>query len=291
MIRNKSTLVLVLSIINIFAVQAQIPSSISIWANGAPGANPAGGKETIRIDPGTGDQVVSNVHDPSITPYFPKPGKSTGVSVVIAPGGAHREMWMNHEGSNIAKRLADNGITVFILKYRLARAENSTYTVEGHSVKDMLRAIRMVRSRASEWKIDPKKVGIMGFSAGGQVAALTDIQADSGQVKAQDRIETFSSKPNFQVLIYPAWVNDVPISKFSAPAFILGGFKDMESISTGMPKLFLKFKEVGVPAELHIYANVGHGFGVRDGDKGPSSKWLAPLMAWIFDTNNIAEAK
>ena len=289
MIVNKNTLVLILSLITVFSVQAQRQPSIKLWPNGAPGANPNGGEEIIRIDPGSGAQVVSNVHEPSITPYIPKAGKATGVSIVIAPGGAHRELWMNHEGYNIAQKLADNGITVFILKYRLACDKNSTYKVEDHSVKDMLRAVRLVRSRASEWKIDPKKIGIMGFSAGGQVAALTDIQADSGNVNADDPVDTFSSKPSFQVLVYPAWVNDITLSKSSAPAFIVGGFKDMESISTGMPKLYLKFKEVNVPAELHIYADVGHGFGVSAGDKGPHSKWVEPLIAWMFDINKIGD--
>lgn len=286
---NKYTLVVILSLVTVFTVQAQRQPSIKLWPNGAPGANPNGGEEIIRIDPGGGEQVVSNVHEPSITPYIPKAEKATGVSIVIAPGGAHRELWMDHEGYNIAQELADKGITVFILKYRLARDKNSTYTVEGHSVKDMLRAVRLVRSRASEWKIDPQKIGIMGFSAGGQVAALTDIHADSGNLKADDPVETFSSKPNFQVLVYPAWVNDITLSKSSSPAFIVGGFKDMESISTGMPKLFLKFKEVNVPAELHIYANVGHGFGVNPKNKGPYSKWLEPLIAWMFDINKIGD--
>ncbi|MEO7215769.1 alpha/beta hydrolase [Mucilaginibacter sp.] len=287
MIYKRYSLVLLLSLITVITVQAQRQPPIKLWPNGAPGSNPNGGEEIIRIDPGGGEQVVSNVHEPSITPYFPKAGKATGISIVIAPGGAHRELWMDHEGYNIAQELADHGITVFILKYRLARDKNSTYTVEGHSVKDMLRAVRLVRSRASKWKIDPQKIGIMGFSAGGQVAALTDLQADSGDIKAADPVETVSSKPNFQVLVYPAWVNDITLSKSSAPAFIVGGFKDMESISTGMPKLYLKFKEVNVPAELHIYAGVGHGFGVNKVNKGPYSKWLEPLLAWMFDINKI----
>ena len=289
MICNRYTLILILSLVTVFAVQAQHPLEIKLWPNGAPGANPAGGKEIVRIDPGGGEQVVSNVHEPSITPYFPKEGKATGVAIVIAPGGAHKELWMDHEGYNIAPLLAERGIAVFILKYRLARDKNSTYTVEGHSVKDMLRAVRLVRSRAAEWKIDPNKIGIMGFSAGGQVAALTDLQADNGDLKATDAVESVSSKPNFQVLVYPAWVNDITLSKSSAPAFIVGGFKDMESISTGMPKLYLKFKEVNVPAELHIYAGVGHGFGVNKVNKGPYSKWLEPLLAWMFDINKIGD--
>ena len=269
---NKHALIIALSLITVFSVQAQRQPSIKLWTNGAPDANPNGGEEVIRIDPGSGAQVVSNVHEPSITPYFPKAGKATGVSIVIAPGGAHRELWMNHEGYDIAQKLADNGITVYILKYRLARDKNSNYTVEGHSVKDMQRAVRLVRSRASEWKIDPTKIGIMGFSAGGQVAALTDIQADSGNVKADDPVEILSSKPNFQVLVYPAWVNDITLSKSSAPAFIVGGFKDMESISTGMPKLFLKFKEVNVPAETTYICKCRPRFWFQCRGQSPSFK-------------------
>lgn len=282
----KYPLLLVFTLINIFGASAQRQSPMLLWPNGAPGANPSGGKEIVRIDESTGDHVLSNIHEPNVTPYHPKPGKATGVAMIIAPGGGHREIWSDHEGHNIAERLADSGITTFVLKYRLARDKNSTYTVEGHSVKDMLRAVRFVRKHASEWKINPQKIGIMGFSAGGQIAALTDISADNGNPQAKDPVETVSSKPNFQVLIYPAWVNDITLSKNSSPAFILGGFRDMESISTGMPKLYLKFKEVDVPAELHIYANAAHGFGVRKGDKGPSSTWLSPLVAWIIDVNN-----
>ena len=276
------------SAIHVCVAQAQQLSAISLWPNGAPGANPKGSEEIVRIYEPTGDHLISNVHNPSVIPYIPSKEKATGIAVVIAPGGGHREIWIDHEGHNVAKRLSENGIAAFILKYRLAREENSIYTVEDHSVKDMLRAIRLVRSRASEWNIDPDKVGVMGFSAGGQIAALADIRADSSRVDANDPIETFSSKANFQALIYAAWTNDGALSKHSSPAFILGGYQDMESISTGMAKLYLKFKEQNIPAELHIYANAGHGFGIRKGDKGPSSKWLTTLIPWLYEINKIS---
>jgi len=285
--KSKYTLSFVFILLSSYVLHAQRFPAISLWPGGAPGARTEGGKEIVDIREPNGDHVISNVHDPSITPYIPSVEKATGIALIIAPGGGHREIWIDHEGYNIAEQLVEEGIAVFVVKYRLAREKNSTYTVEGHSVKDMLRAIRLVRSKASEWKIDPHKIGVMGFSAGGQIAALSDIQADSGYVNNKDLIETFSSKPNFQALIYPAWVNDIPVSKHSSPAFILGGYRDMESISTGMPKLYLKFKEQNVPTELHIYANAGHGFGIRKGDKGPSSKWLTALIAWLYDINRI----
>jgi acetyl esterase/lipase len=270
---------------------AQRLPAISLWPGGAPGAKTNGGAEITNIHEPTGDHVISNIHYPSITPYIPPAKKATGMAIIVAPGGGHREIWMDHEGYNVAQLLAENGIAVFVLKYRLAREKNSTYSVEDHSVKDMLRAVRLVRSRASEWHIEVNKIGVMGFSAGGQIAALADIKADSGLRDANDPIEKLSSKPDFQVLIYPAWVNDITLSKQSSPAFILGGYKDMESISTGMPRLYLKFKEQNVPAELHIYANAAHGFGIRKGDKGASSKWMTPLIAWLYEINGINSDK
>jgi len=256
----------VFSLIHVCTVQAQQLPAIPLWPGGAPGANPNGSEGVVRVYEPTGDRVVSNVHNPSVIPYISSKEKATGIAIVIAPGGGHREIWIDHEGYNVAQQLSENGIAAFVLKYRLARSENLIYTVEDHSVKDMLRTIRVVRSRALEWNIDPDKIGVMGFSAGGQVAAMADMHTDSGRVDAEDPLETFSSKPNFQALIYSASVNEMSLSEKSSPAFILGGFQDMESISIGMVKLYLKFKEQNIPAELHIYANAGHGFGIREGD-------------------------
>lgn len=284
----KCALLFVFILIQVCVAHAQQLPPISLWPDGAPGANPEGGEEIVEVYESTGDHLIFNVHNPSVTPYIPSGDIATGIAIIIAPGGGHREIWIDHEGHNIAQRLSDNGIASFILKYRLARDENSTYTVEDHSVKDMHRAIRLVRSRASEWNINPDKIGVIGFSAGGQIAALADITADCGRADAGDPVEALSSKPNFQALIYPAWVNEITLSGKSSPAFILGGFQDMESISTGMAKLYLKFKELDVPAELHIYANANHGFGIRKGDTGPSSKWPAALIAWLYEINGIS---
>src|SRR5688572_12055729 len=207
--------VLIFGVIGCLDLYGQRQVEIFLWPKGAPGANVQGGKEIITVHEQTGDHLVSNVHNPSITPFIPSPDKSKGIAVIIAPGGGHREIWIDHEGYNIAQRLAENGIAAFVLKYRLSRDKNSVYSVEAHSVKDMLRAVRVVRSRASEWKIDAHKIGVMGFSAGGQVAAMSDILADTGHVASDDPIEIINSKPDFQALIYPAWVNDVPVSKKS----------------------------------------------------------------------------
>jgi len=271
------------------ALLAQERSVITLWPNGAPGANPNGGEEKVRIYEPTGDHVISNVHHPSITPFIPAKDKSMGMAVIIAPGGGHRELWIDHEGYNVAKQLSENGIAAFVLKYRLANEENSTYSVDEHSVKDMLRAIRTVRSRASEWNIDPNKIGVMGFSAGGEVAALADMHAYSGIKDAKDPIDTISSKPDFQALIYPGRSNRIIPSEQSSPVFIACGYHDRDDISKGMANLYLKFKELNVPAELHIYGNAGHGFGIRKGDTGASSKWPLALITWLNDVNSMSK--
>ena len=137
------------------------PPVILVWPNGVPGAMANGGPETVRIE-AQGDHVVSNVHSPSLTVYLPK--KHTGVSVIVVPGGGHRELWTDHEGHNEARFLNEHGIAAFVLKYRLARAPNSTYTIEGDALNDLKRAIRIVRSR-TEWSADIRRIGAMGFSA------------------------------------------------------------------------------------------------------------------------------
>lgn len=275
-------------LIQVYAVQAQRLPSIALWHEGVPYANPEGGAEIDSVYEQTGDHLISNVNDPSITPFLPAKENATGIALVIAPGGAHREIWIDHEGYNIAQRLVKSGIACFVLKYRLSRDEHSDYTLD-HSVEDMQQAVRLVRSRATEWNIDPGKIGVIGFSAGGQVAALTDIQATSGNADADQPLKKFSSKPDFQALIYPAWTNNMSLTRQSSPAFIICGFHDMESISTGVPELYLKFKKLNIPAELHIYANAEHGFGIRQGDTGPSSKWPDTMVEWLHYINEISE--
>jgi len=268
-------------------VFAQNRQEIPLWSEGAPGANPGGGEEKVRIYEATGDHLIYNIHNPSITPCLVTKEKNSAVAVIIAPGGGHRELWIDHEGYNIAKKLNENGINAFILKYRLANDKNSVYTVDGDAVKDMLRAIRLVRSRSAEWSVDPQKIGIIGFSAGGEVAGRADMAADSGLKDTKDPVEKFSSKPDFQALIYPGHIERIIPDSLSAPAFILGG--NYDDIAKTMPGLYLKFREVNVPAELHIYANAGHGFGIRPGDKGASSHWLQAFLAWINDVTTAGK--
>ena len=136
---------------------------INLWPEEAQSA-----PESVRVSP-QGDHVLSNIHTPSITPYLPQPENATGAAVIIAPGGGHRELWVDHEGYAVAEWLSSHGIAGFVLKYRLAEEKDSKYTVEGTELADMKRAVRIVRARSKEWGINPEHIGVIGFSAGGEV--------------------------------------------------------------------------------------------------------------------------
>ncbi len=143
------------------------PPVIPLWADGAPGS------ESRRHEPEQAkDYWVKNVHNPSITAFLPPRDKATGAAVVICPGGGHRLLVFNAEGVDAARYLNSIGVAAFALKYRLGREEGSPYKLDVHPRADGQRAMRLVRSRAAEWGIDPKRVGIMGFSAGGEVASI-----------------------------------------------------------------------------------------------------------------------
>ncbi|MGA8311634.1 MAG: alpha/beta hydrolase, partial [Terriglobales bacterium] len=262
-----------------------------LWPNGAPDAetNSAASKasegksqeESVRVNE-NGEHIVSGIHHPSITPFFPAKSVSTGAAVIIAPGGGHRELWMDHEGYRVAKWLSDHGVAAFVLKYRLAREPGSTYTVEGSELSDIKRAVRLVRSRASEWGIDPERIGVMGFSAGGELAALASARYDAGTANAPDPVDRESSKPAFQALLYPATTRDLNLSKETPPAFLACGENDRQDIAQGLPELYLALKRAGVSAELHVYAGVGHGFGVRESNGPAVSGWIQLFLDWLL---------
>ena len=272
-----------------FPAIASEPAVVYLWPNGAPGSEGKTGGEVVKVQP-AGDHVVSNVHKPSITVYLPSKETATGVGVVIAPGGGHSALWMDHEGYNIAKWLQAHGIAGFVLKYRLAREKDSTYTIQETSLSDTQRAIKLVKSRAEEWGVDANRIGVIGFSAGGELAALAATHVDAGKADASDAIDRLSSKVRFFGLMYPAIPKDMPISKDMPPAFLACGENDRQNISQGLPELYLAMKKAGAQAELHVYAKVGHGFGVRETTKGPVAKWPERFYEWMDNEGFLESA-
>jgi acetyl esterase/lipase len=251
-----------------------------LWPNGAPGSPATVSGEKIRLSD-RGEHIVSNVHAPSVTIYLPAAGKGTGSSVIVIPGGGHTELWMDHEGYRVAEFLANHGIAAFVLKYRLAREKGSIYGVEKHALADVQRAIRLVRSRSAQWQLDPRRVGVMGFSAGGELAALAASRYDKGTPDSGDSVERQSSRPSFQALLYPAIPSGLNFSAETPPAFLLGGAEDQTAISQGLAELYLALRRAGAHAELHIYEGVGHGFGVRVDNTGPVAEWPQRFLEWL----------
>ncbi len=256
---------------------------IPLWPGGAPGSEGKTDQEIIQR--GTnGERSVYRIHNPSITPYLPAKDKANGAAVIVIPGGGHRVLAIEHEGYNVAQWLSERGTTAFVLKYRLARETNSTYQVEVHALADTQRAIRLVRSRAQEWGIDPARVGVMGFSAGGELAAFASMRFDNGVEGATDAVDRQNCRPAFQALIYPGSSRKIEPGKESPPAFLACAYNDRQDIAEGLAEAYLRFKRVGVPAELHIYGSGGHGFGVRAGNHKPVGTWLTRFEEWLGDS-------
>jgi endo-1,4-beta-xylanase len=265
---------------------SKTPAETHLWPKGAPGFESRANEPevvTMREEPGIAPfPVTSNIQNPSITPWLPPVGKIPTAAVIVVPGGAHRFLTMGREGNDVGKFLSERGIAAFVLKYRLARETNSVYKIEVHALQDAQRAIRLVRSRAAEWNINPNKVGILGFSAGGEVAELEAMRCDDGITNAADPIDQISCRPDFQALIYPGNSASITVSSNSPPAFLVCASDDRPDISQGLPNVYLKFKAAHVPVELHIYTLGGHGFGIRNRPMAVSS-WQFRFDDWMAD--------
>ncbi len=266
-----------------------LPAPIPLWPKGAPGSE----ARVAEAEQVTGENVC-NVHNPTITPFVPEPAKATGTAVIICPGGGHSKLCLGHEGYALGEWFRDRGIAAFVLKYRLAREPGSTYTIEEHAMADTRRAIRLIRSRAAEWQIKTDRLGILGFSAGGELAAYSAMKSDAGQKDSVDPIERQSSRPNFQALIYPGKSDTFTVEAGMPPVFIAAGYGDRPDIAEGMATVYLKYKAAKVPAELHLYSNVGHGFGYRhNGKPSAAARWPERFTEWLSDSGFLkaAEAK
>lgn len=268
------------SVASAVAVMAADRPVVPVWPGVPPGSEGQSGAETVRVTD-AGEHVVSNVHRPSITVYLPPDTGAATAAALVMPGGGHRELWMDHEGYRVADWLAGHGVAAFVLKYRLASQEGSSYTVEKDALADAQRAMRLVRSRASEWRVDPTRLGVMGFSAGGELAARTSMATVAGDPAAADPLERQGTKPAFQALVYPGRSHVIVPTADSPPAFLVWGTGDRPDIAEGMAIVYLLFKRAGVPVEMHVYSDAGHGFGLRASSQAPSSHWLERLREWL----------
>jgi acetyl esterase/lipase len=253
---------------------------ISLWPNGAPGF------ENRRNEPEQAkDWWVKNIHNPSITVFLPPKEKATGAAVVVCPGGGHRELVFTAEGKEAAEFLNSIGVAAFVLKYRLAREPNSPYSIEKHVRQDVSRAMRLVRSRATEWGIDTGRLGILGFSAGGEVVALVAYANGQGEVTAPDPVDRLNAKPNFQMLVYPGPLGVPDVVPANAPPAFMLVANDDPCCSLPVVQLLQKYRDAKVPIEVHIYSQGNHAFNMGNRSKLNSIKtWPQRMADWMSDT-------
>ena len=265
------------------------PLLIPLWPAGAPGF------ESRKDEPEkTVNARKTNIHNPSLTAFLPPKDQATGVAVIIAPGGGHGHVTVDHEGYAVARWLAEHGIAGFVLTYRLARDEaaagKSPYSVDVHALGDAQRALRVVRARAGEWRVDPAKVGLMGFSAGGELAILAATRADSGKSDATDVVERQGSRPDFAALMYSGGLTrpDLALSKNLPPLFLACGGDD--PLANSLPEFYLACRKAGINAELHIFAGVGHGFGLQEKNDVNVRTWPDRFRDWLVNRKILTDA-
>ena len=270
------------------SLHAEEPLVIHLWEKGAPGF------EKLRDEPEVVKGAsVTHVNNPSIT-VFPAPkDKANGAAMLVIPGGGHRQLGFGGEGVEPAKLLNSLGITCFVLKHRLPREEGSPYALDIHPRQDGQRAMRVIRSRAAEWNLDPKRIGIIGFSAGGEVVAMVVYSSTAGDPAATDPIDRASSRADFQVSIYPGppGVPAGPIPADSPPAFFLVANDDTSHVKPILDQL-AKYEDAKLPVEVHLYARGAHGFGMGSRSKFASIKtWTQRMTDWLGDSGFLVAEK
>ena len=280
---NRFKLIVGLLLTPFILLAQEAPQVIPLWPKGAPGF------ENRRNEPELAkDYWVRNIHNPSLTVFLPPKGKANGAAVVICPGGGHRLLVWTAEGIDPAKFLDSLGFTVFVLKYRLGRDTLSPYTIDIHARQDGLRAMRLVRSRAVEFGIDTSRIGIMGFSAGGEVVDMVTFNQAPADQKAPDPIDRLSAKPNFVIQIYPGPLDIPAIIPKDTPTTFLLAADDDPCCSISVMKLLEAYRDAKVPVEAHLFTQGGHGFNMGYRSKLRSvHSWPQRLADWLWDNHLI----
>ena len=262
------------------AVAQTEPIVIKLWPNGAPGS------EARMNEPEEAkDWWVKNIHNPSITVFLPPKDRATGAAILIAPGGGHSQLVFGEEGTKPAKYLAEHGIAAIALKYRLAREPGSTYNLSDVCAADGYRAMRTIRAHAAEWGIDPKRVGALGFSAGGELVSRIAYDNANGKADAADPIERENGKPDFQMLIYSGHLFAPSVVPPNAPPMFMLIAQDDDGHMNVHMNLMHAYKMAHVPFEAHFLQQGGHGFNMGSRSKLASvNTWPQRMIDWITDS-------
>jgi acetyl esterase/lipase len=277
-------------------------TTLQVWPGSAPGAPSNLGPEidttTVKDNLIAGKPLVrlGNVSAPTLTLYSPK-SKNTGAAVVVFPGGAYRILAIDLEGTEVCDWLTASGITCVLLKYRVP--DTGPYPKSSAALQDAQRALGIVRTHAAEWHIDPRRIGVLGFSAGAHLAAALSTHFDQRLYDPIDAADQLSCRPDFAVIVYPGYLaiaeqNFAPNSEIHAtektpPSFIVQAEDDVVHVENATV-YFLALKNAKVPAELHIYTQGGHGYGLRR-TALPVTGWPQLVETWLHTIQVLPASK
>lgn len=281
------------------SVEVPKPFVVELWPGKVPDEVGNIGPERVRMAPGLDrkqvevtqpTRLITDVSRPAVTVCRPARARENGTAVLICPGGGYWDLYWELEGEEVAAWLNSQGITGIILKYRVPRGQDD---VKGEPARrplqDAQRAVSLVRSKASQWGINPQRIGVIGFSAGGHLAIATATRFDKRTYEPQDEIDGVSCRPDFAILAYPGYLKAkdkdavspaISIPAGTPPVFLAHGDEDIISPPANSVYLYLALKKAGIPAELHLYAQSAHDFGIRTNDH-PCSAWTTACQEWL----------
>src|SRR4051794_8223495 len=290
-------------------VGADNPLVVPLWPGKVPDETGNIGAELVRMSPKLdrkqvevteSTRLVTNVTQPSITIYRPAKEKDTGAAVLICPGGGYWNLYWQLEGEEVADWLNSLGVTGILLKYRVPRRPDEPKGEPARRpLQDAQRAVSLVRSKAKEWGVDPGRIGMVGFSAGGHLAIATATSFEKRTYKPIDAVDKVSCRPDFAIAAYPGYLKakdkdelapGLRIPAGTPPIFLAHGGADIISPPEHSLFMYLALKRAGIPAELHIYAGAAHDFGVRRVDH-LCSTWTARCVDWLGSQGFLKPAK
>lgn len=272
-----------------FTAAAADPVTVRLWPQGAP-EKPGvavGPEHEIRREKDDGIKRLTNVSEPTLTVF--RPERPNGTAVLVCPGGGYSILAIEHEGSLVCERLASLGVTPVLLKYRVPRRDPADPGRE--PLQDAQRAMGILRQRAAEFGIRPDRIGILGFSAGGHLAVMTALHANERTYAADPALDAADATPNFAIPVYPAYLvgkertfellPEVAVTAKAPPMCLIHAHDDKGVTSASASALlYLEYKKLGLPCELHIYGSGGHGFGLKPGSL-PVQSWFDRVADWM----------
>ena len=257
---------------------AQAQTRYPLWEKGAPGF-----EDRANIPEESKDYWTKPINNPGITAFLPDPANANGTAVLIVPGGGHALLVTTTEGDDVAHWFAERGVAAFVLRYRLFRYPGSPYSLEDARA-DTERAIRMIRTRAAEFRVDPKRIGIMGFSAGGELARMTTLSAPVPPRGKGDAIDRASARPDFAILVFPGPLKAEEHVTKDSPPLLMSAANDDQCCSAPTVELLQAYRAAGASSELHMYAAGGHAYNMgEDTPLASLQHWPDRVLDWMGD--------